>query len=30
MADLRTLRANGKWHLLWQVELNLDAIKLAA
>ncbi len=30
MADLRTLRANGKWYLLWQVELNQDAIKLAA
>jgi len=30
MADLRTLRGNGRWHLLWQVELNIDAITLAA
>jgi hypothetical protein len=30
MADLRTLRGNGKWYLLWQAELNTDAIKLAA
>jgi hypothetical protein len=30
MADLRTLRGNGKWHLLWQVEINVDAIKLVA
>lgn len=30
MADLRTLRANGKWHLLWQAELNTNPIKLVA
>lgn len=30
MADLRTLRGNGKWGLLWQVKSNADAIKLAA
>lgn len=30
MADLRTLRANGKWHLLWQAELMMNPMKLAA
>jgi hypothetical protein len=30
MADLRTLRANGKWSLLWQAEKNINATKLAA
>ena len=30
MADLRTLRGNEKWHLLWQVELNEDVEKPAA
>ncbi len=30
MADLRTLRGNGKWHLLWQVETNENIIKVAA
>jgi hypothetical protein len=29
LADLRTLRGNGKWHLLWQMELNVDIIKIA-
>lgn len=29
MADLRTLRGNGKWHLLWQVESNEDVMELA-
>ncbi len=29
IADLRTLRGNGKWHLLWQKELNEDTIKIA-
>lgn len=30
MADLRTLRGNGKWGLLWQEELNIDATIVAA
>ena len=30
MADLRTLRGNGQWHLLWQVELNMNPLNLAA
>jgi hypothetical protein len=30
MADLRTLRANGKWHLLWQEKFNEDMLKLVA
>lgn len=30
MADLRTLRGNGKWHLLWQAEFNGDGVKVAA
>ena len=30
MADLRTLRGNGQWYLLWQVELNTNSINLAA
>jgi hypothetical protein len=30
MADLRTLRANKKWHLLWQAEFTMKSIKLAA
>jgi hypothetical protein len=30
MADLRTLRGNGNWHLLWQAELNMGTISLAA
>lgn len=30
MADLRTLRGNGQWYHLWQEDLNMDPINLAA
>ena len=30
IADLRTLRGNGQWQLLWQVEVNVNPINLAA